>query len=106
MKSNRVSGTIEFLGGPFDGHVASYSGAADQLPEDVLAPVSENMFRVLNGRMPEDGWPVTSMVIYERQLRGARWYYVLVGAVSPAQVRSVDPQANSEYNSDPDDGSA
>lgn len=103
MRSNRISGTIEFLGGPFDGHVATFSGTAEQLPEDVLAPVSENMFRVLDGHVPEQGLPVTSLVIYERQSRAARWYYVLVGAVAPAQVQFRDAGTQSGFEPPPDD---
>lgn len=78
--------TVEFVGGPFDGHVESYSDSTRKPPEFLLFCITENAFRFIHGRKPKHNPTPTSIAIYGRYRRGDRWVYDFLQAVAPDGV--------------------
>jgi hypothetical protein len=70
--------SIEFIGGPYDGH---RQPPPARLDERLSIEVSRDVFAVLEGR---SGWgaPVTSVAVYD--LDGRRGAYRFVGSLAPA----------------------
>lgn len=75
--------SVEIIGGPFDGHQESVPHDPQRLPEDVAWPVSESIYRLLEGRSHGPERPITSFALYERQKRKGRWCYCFLGTVLP-----------------------
>jgi hypothetical protein len=91
--------TIEFIHGPLDGHIEILSIAAEQLPESIICYISENIFRLLDGRTEQHAYRITSAAIYKRQRRIKSWNYTFAAAIAPDQVAiepMVKPSASDE----------
>ncbi len=58
---------IEFIGGPYDGHVETSDCRPIHLAVDVVFLVCENALRLLNGTEPRPGRSRTSVALYELQ---------------------------------------
>jgi hypothetical protein len=90
--SQKALRAVEFIGGPFDGHVEWLSAKTGELartgelPEHVLCYISENAFRQLHGQDATSAFSVTSVAIYALLLHGADWAYFFVKAVAPDSV--------------------
>ncbi len=72
---------IEFIGGPYDGHLESSDCRPIHLAVDVVFLVCENALRLLNGTEPRPGRPLTSVALYELQHRNGIARYRFVGAI-------------------------
>jgi hypothetical protein len=81
--SQNAPNTVEFMGGPFDGHVELLPTERGDLPEHVLCYVSENLFRQLHGQENVSRFTVTSVAIYMLLLHNGGWAYIFVKAVAP-----------------------
>ena len=79
--------TIEFIGGPFDGHHQTLSIAPEELAPEAVMPVSRNMFRLMEARVPTRSEPLTSIAIYRRDESADGCRYRFVAARSPTQLR-------------------
>jgi hypothetical protein len=77
---------VEFVGGPFDGHVELFCGPAERLPEDMIWFVSQNVFRILQGQAEGPKAPVTSIAFYGRSEQEGIWRYCFHGAISPREL--------------------
>ena len=77
---------IEFVGGPFDGHLQPVSVAPKHLAAHAAVPVSEKVFRLLEGK-PIDGESViTSVAVYRLYESAGVCRYQFVIAKSPADL--------------------
>lgn len=77
---------IEYIGGPFDGHVEVFAVPDAQLPQDLIFFVSSDGSKILDGRRVRRRHSVTSIALYERQRRCGSWNYGFVGAISPKSL--------------------
>jgi hypothetical protein len=84
-----LSSVIEFVGGPFDGHLEMFPAAAEQLPQDLIWLVTGNVYRLLDGESAGPKQPVTSIALYERRYRRAAWRYEFTGVISPRELCKV-----------------
>ena len=73
---------VEFIGGPFDGHVHLASFPPDELAPIASLPVNDNMFRMLDNKTPGAKCPATSVAIYELEAEQGEWRYRFCGATS------------------------
>ena len=73
---------VEFMGGPFDGHVHLASFPPDELAPIASLPVNDNMFRMLDNKIPAAKCPATSVAIYELETQKGEWRYRFRGATS------------------------
>ena len=81
---------IEFVGGPYDGHVETFHTCARLLPSEVTWLVGADAFRVLHG----DGRDLntdprrllTSVALYARETANDTFRYRFVGAISSQQL--------------------
>ena len=74
---------IEFIGGPFDGHLQDISLAPGELAEMVLLPVNENMLRMVQGQHRGPKAVPTSVAMYSLEQHEGRWRYRYGWAASP-----------------------
>ncbi len=72
---------IEFIGGPYDGHVETSDCHPIHLAVDVVFLVCDNALRLLNGTEPLPGRSLTSIALYELQHRNGTARYRFVGAI-------------------------
>jgi hypothetical protein len=77
---------IQFVGGPFDGHVELFPDPAELLPQDLMWFVCANVFHILEGKSERPKQPITSIAVYERMRRQGMWRYDFVGALSPKEL--------------------
>ncbi len=81
---------IEFVGGPYDGHVESYHTRARLLPREVTWRVDADVIRTLHDIGQEsDSDPhqsITSVAIYARETANETYRYRFVGAISIKQL--------------------
>ena len=77
--------SVEFIGGPFDGHRESVPHDPQYLSEDLAWLVSDNVYRLLEGKPHGLKRPTTSIALYERQKREGRWCYCFLGTVSATE---------------------
>ena len=83
-----LSCTIEFIGGPYDGHREAFPVAAEQLPQDLMWLVSERAFQALDEVAESSNAVVSSIAIYERECRVGVWRYEFVDTLSPHEFGS------------------
>jgi hypothetical protein len=83
--ANEATCTVEFIGGPFDGHRARFA-TAQELPQDLVWMVSENVFRLLHGQERVPAGPITSAAVYRRGRRGDGWCYQFSRALPPREM--------------------
>jgi hypothetical protein len=74
---------IEFIGGPYDGYRQVLTTTRNELAEIVALPVSQGIFRLLDGEARGPGAPTTSVAVYQLEGSGSRWRHRFVGAASP-----------------------
>ena len=80
--------TIEFIGGPFDGHQQPLTIAPGDLATEAVMPVSQDMFRLMEGRTPTRSEPLTSLAVYRREDPADACRYCFVAARSPTQLQT------------------
>jgi cobyrinic acid a,c-diamide synthase len=85
MKTTR-SCVIEFVGGPFDGHVQYVSLQPSELMELVTLPVNENVLRLVNGEPIGQRAAATSLATYERDLDLQSPRYYFLGSIPADQL--------------------
>jgi hypothetical protein len=76
---------IEFIGGPFDGHVQSVSLPPRELIDVVALPVNSNVLHMVNGEPVGEKSPASSIAVYERDSATAPPRYRYVGATRAEQ---------------------
>ncbi|MCA9264161.1 MAG: hypothetical protein KDA60_09955 [Planctomycetales bacterium] len=77
---------VEFIGGPFDGHVESFP-SHNEVPSDLIWFVSRGAYHRLDGESSEaPPGHITSAAFYERFRYFGDWYYVFLGAFEPQMV--------------------
>ena len=84
--SQKSQNIIEFVNGPFDGHLEILSTRAAELPETLVCYISENVFRLMNGETQRSRYSITSVAFYRRARRSTGWVYSFAGAVAPDQI--------------------
>ena len=81
---------IEFVGGPYDGHVETYYTCARLLPSEVTWLVGADAFRVLLGGGHDSNTDprqsLTSVALYARETANETFRYRFVGAISIKQL--------------------
>ncbi|KAA5547307.1 hypothetical protein FYK55_02615 [Roseiconus nitratireducens] len=78
---------IEFIGGPFDGHVEALVRSPEELPELLVTHVNQNVFRLFEGADPVSCRCPTSVVFYRRQQTDDGWVFRFGGAVAPRELK-------------------
>ena len=79
---------VEFIGGPFDGHVQNVRLAPHRLASIVALPVSEEIFQMLAGGPSDPHTPVTSEALYELDSAANRPCYRFLRSVAPLGTQS------------------
>lgn len=81
---------VEFIGGPYDGHVETYHTCARLLPSEVTWLVSADAFRLLHGvdhdLCTEPRQSLSSVALYARESASVTYRYRFVGAISVKQL--------------------
>ena len=81
---------IQFVGGPYDGHVETYHTCARLLPSEVTWLVSADAFRVLHGgdhdSSTDPRQSLTSVALYARETASETYRYRFVGVISIKQL--------------------
>jgi hypothetical protein len=80
---------VEFVGGPFDGHVQAFPKAPENLVRTVAFPINANTLPVLNGESPGPRAPTTSVAFYELCETNGVWWYHFLGSKSPQEWRQL-----------------
>jgi hypothetical protein len=78
---NRCS-AIEFIGGPYDGHVLQCLTQPVHLPANVVWLVCEDAFRMLDGKESCPRGSITSVAIYELEITNTVIRYRFARAIS------------------------
>lgn len=76
---------VEFVGGPFDGHRQYVSIPPETLAAKVGLPVSQNVFRLFDGRSAKPNLPTTSIAVYQLSQGCGTPRYHFLGATAPAE---------------------
>ena len=75
---------VEFIGGPFDGHVIWFA----ETPLFISLPVNENMCLALEGKPSGTPVPMTSIAVYEQEEHTGKLCYVYRCSFPPGQIRA------------------
>ena len=78
---------VEFIGGPFDGHVHLASFPPHELAPLASLPVNENMFRMLDNQPPGEKSPASSVAVYELESRLGAYRYRFLGSTSASEFQ-------------------
>jgi hypothetical protein len=78
---------VQFLGGPFDGHVQAVRLPRGSLAKLVALPVSREIFQMLSGNRPAPHTPVTSEALYQLDATAHEPCYRFVRSVTPVGTR-------------------
>jgi hypothetical protein len=89
MQSRTRRESIEYLYGPFDGHVEYTRTQCDEFPKELLCLVNENAFRLIENQMPVPHVACNSIAIYERVKRNKSWFYLFRGAIPTKEITRV-----------------
>jgi len=81
---------IEFIGGPYDGHKQTCIKRPIHLPADVVWFVCEDVFRLLDGQDRRPGGSITSVALYELDLRNGAFLYRFSRAISVEQLTNSE----------------
>jgi hypothetical protein len=87
-----VAGTIfwvEFVGGPFDGHLQAFPCAPEGRVKTCAFPINANTLPVLTGEPPGPKAPITSVAYYELCVTSGVWWYHFLGSKSPEEWRQM-----------------
>ena len=86
--SEQHSSTIEFVGGPFDGHRQAFAFSHEELSEVVMLPVNRNMLRMVKGQQTGPRAAASSVAVYEliQHEHGPRYVYWLSAAPQHLQL--------------------
>lgn len=76
---------VEFIGGPFDGHVQRVSLNLEDMAEVALLPVSRAIYGWLHGQAKPPRARVTSMAEYHLELAGSECRYRFKRSLAPAE---------------------
>ena len=85
---NRYS-LVEFIGGPYDGHLLQCLTRPVHLPANVAWLVCEDAFRMLDGRASCSRGAMTSVAIYDLQMTNSVIRYRFVRAISINELTRV-----------------
>jgi hypothetical protein len=81
---------IEFVGGPYDGHVETYHTCARLLPREVTWRVDVDLIRALHdggdGSNSDPQRSVMSVALYTRETANQTYRYRFSGAISIKQL--------------------
>lgn len=80
---------VEFVGGPFDGHVQAFPQSPERLVKAAAFPINANTLPVLSGESAGPRAKTTSVAFYELCATGGAWWYHFVGSKSPDQWRAM-----------------
>jgi hypothetical protein len=80
---------VEFVGGPFDGHVQAFPRAPENLVKTVAFPINANTLLVLNGEPSGPRVATTSVAFYELCETNHIWWYHFLGAKSTEECRQM-----------------
>ncbi len=97
--------SIEFIGGPFDGHIEQVSSDYEQLPADLLCLVNENVFRLIGGQEPLPDRSFTSVAIYQRQPSNGRCVYLFIEALATQKIKQACDQVGIWFDAGRNDDS-
>jgi hypothetical protein len=82
--------SIEFIGGPYDGHTETYHTCARRLPSEVTWLVSADAFRLLHGDGHDTNTDprrsLTSVALYSRETANETFRYRFVGTIAIEQL--------------------
>lgn len=98
--------SIEFIGGPYDGHTESYYTCSKLLPKEVPWLVGADAFRLLSG----DGLQIdvdlrrsiTSVALYSRKEAGRTFRYRFVNVISIKQLTDSIRSNMDSFDDSPD----
>ena len=93
MSKDAPQNSIEYVCGPFDGYVEPVPEECEELPEDLLCIVSDNVFRLMDCRVPLPNISFTSIAMYSRTRRNGAWVYFFAGALGTEKIREACAQA-------------
>jgi hypothetical protein len=79
---------VQFLGGPFDGHVQAVRLPPNCLAKLVALPVSREIFQMLAGQRPAPRTPVTSEALYQLEEMGSQPCYRFLKSIAPVTSHS------------------
>ena len=87
---------IEFIGGPYDGHMEPRFTWPAHLPADVVWLVCEDAFRLLHGNDHRPCGSLTSVALYELEVGSGRSRYRFLRAISVKELtdsmRETEPE--------------
>ena len=86
MQSKSKRESIEFLYGPFDGHVEYTRSQCDDLPGELLVLVNENSYRLIEKQPPVPSAACSSIAIYDRVRRNGTWVYLFICVLSTEKI--------------------
>ena len=98
--------SIEFIGGPYDGHTESYYTCLKLLPKQVLRLVCADAFRLLSGDgLQIDADPrrsITSVALYSREEAGRTFRYRFINVISIKQLTDSIRSNKDSFDDSPD----
>jgi hypothetical protein len=77
--------TVEFVGGPLDGHLHLFEAGVEALAATVALPINDNVFRLMDGRLRGPAQPSRTVALYELRFDG-EWRYAYLGSRLPAEL--------------------
>jgi hypothetical protein len=89
---NKCDSTIEYIGGPFDGHLQNYIFPSSRLPCDVVWLVTSDAFQQINTHcqaVRSVGGRLTSAAVYELDTVSEPSVYRHVGSISANCFRTL-----------------
>ena len=73
--------SVEFTGGPYDGHEQSWFASPSRLPTEVVWLVCEDAFRLLAGETRRPTGAFTSVALYELEIADGAYRYRFIRAL-------------------------
>jgi hypothetical protein len=72
--------SLEFIGGPLDGHVHLFSALPGDLAEMIALPINANVFRMLDGQQTGPAAPARTVAFYKLECGETEGRYHFVGS--------------------------
>lgn len=85
---DQTQSILEFVGGPLDGHRQPFSKSVEELADNVVIPINENVFRMLEGRPRGPAVPSERVAFYERRVKDGECRFVFLGECPSAAFTS------------------
>ncbi len=76
---DQMQTVFEFVGGPLDGHRQPFNKPMDEMANNVVIPINENVFRMLDGRPRGPAVPSSRVAFYERKFKNGECQFVFLG---------------------------